>query len=341
MGFSDGCFVQLGATWDCMLATYGALDGCLSNLELYTNNPGSFETDVLSTSSYSGGMLLTLRRKFIQLRASWGCMLGTDRVWHGCLSTWGYLGLYVGKLQGLKLMFVQLEGTWDCMLGSYGLWDETLFKFELLGTVCWQTWDGCLSNLGHLGLYVGNDGALRWMFVQLWATWDCMLANYWGFETDVCPTWNPWDRTSATYQLGATWECMLATYRALRRMFCPTWGYLGLYVGKLQRFETDVLSNLRLLGAVCWQPTGLWDRCLFNLGLLGLYVGNLHVFDMDVCPTWGYLGLYVGNLHCFDTDVCPTWGYLGLSVGNLQGFETNFVQVRAGGFSKLGLIGTA
>ena len=211
-------------------------------LGLYINNLRSFETDVLSTSSYWGGMLVTVRRKFIQLGASWG------------------------------------------------------------GTVCWQTWDGCLSNLGHLGLYVGNDGALRWMFVQF----------------------------------GATWECMLATYRALRRMFCPTWGYLGLYVGNLQGFETDVLCNLRLLRAVCWQPTGLWDRCLFNLWLLGLYVGNLHGFDMDVCPTWGYLGLYVGNLHCFDMDVCPTWGYLGLSVGKLQGFETKLCSSSSWKFVQVG-----
>ena len=227
-------------------------------------------------------MLVTVRRKFIQLGASWGCMLGTCWLWHGCLSTWGYLELYVGKLQGLKLMFVQLGGTWDCMLVTYGSLRRnfvqvragSLSKLGLLETLCWQPmglWDGCLSTWGYLGLYVGNlfnlellgtlcwqsIGALKRMFCPTGDYLGLYVGNRHGFETDVRPTRGYLNGMLTTYralrqmpvQLGATWDCMLAIYGTLRRkcvQLGATWDVM--------------LATYRALGRKFVQLGTTWDR---------------------------------------------------------------------------------
>ena len=293
------------ATWDCMLATTGLWDGCLSNCGLLGTvcwqTIGALrrmfvQLEILGTvcrQPINLGLLGGVCWQptglwdgcFVQLGATWDCMLASYSALRRMFCpTWGYLGLYVGNLQGFETDVCSPGGYWDCMLATY---TSLIWMFVQLGATWVEPqrreqhtnkkqqrreqhthttpniffpqltghWDGCLSICCYLGLYVGN--------LQ-------------GFETDVLSTSSKWGGILVTLrrkfvQLGASWGCMLATYRLwhgclsnldllgtvcwqtsgdLRRMFCPTWGYLRLYVGKLQGFETDVLSTSSYWGGM-------------------------------------------------------------------------------------------
>ena len=133
---------QRGATWDCILATYRVLRGKFVQLGvLYVGNLRGFETEVCSTWGFLGLRVSKLQgfgRKFVQLGTTWDRMLATHGVlrWMFC-PTWGYLGLYVGNLRGFGRMCVQLGATWDCILTTYGALRRMFCHLRATGEVCW------------------------------------------------------------------------------------------------------------------------------------------------------------------------------------------------------------
>ena len=381
MGAYGGCWTVFGAVswqptglmgvvdrlWGCMLATFRSYGGCWAvfgavcwqptclmgvvgpSLGLYVGNLqvlwGLLDPlwgCMLATYRSYGGLWGLLDRL-------WGCMLATYRSCGGCWTVLGAvswqptglmgvvgpslglcvgnlqvlgvvgpsLGLYLGNLQvlwGLLIVFGAVCWQPTGLMGAYGgCWTVS-------GAVCWQR-TGLVGVVGpSLGLYVGNLQVLWGLLDRLWG---CMLATYrscggcWTVLGAVC-----WQPTGLMGVVDRLWGCMLATYRS----YGGLWGLLDRLWGCMLATYRSCGGCWTVLGAVCWQPTGLMGVVGPSLGL---YVGNLQVLWGLLDRPWGcMLATYRSYGGCWTVFGAVCWQptglvgvvgpSLGLYVGNLQ-----------------------